>query len=101
MKIKKCSDFINEAWVEGQPSEAWEGALPDDYLYHSTERNCLNSIFSHGLNGKIYLTKTPEEARQHHPIVLKILADKDKALKQGNNYIMRNIPARDIVGIVK
>lgn len=90
MKIKKCSESIDE-WNEES----------DDYLYHSTEEVCLNSIFSKGLNGKIYLTKTPEEAQKYHPIVLKILADKDKTLKQGNNYIINNIPAENIVGIVK
>lgn len=89
MKIKKCSDFINEE----------KGNL--NYLYHSTEPNCIDSIFSKGLNGKIYLTKTPEEAKQYHPIVLKIMADEDNIQKQGNNFIIQNIPVNNIVGIVK
>ena len=88
MKIKKCSDFLNEkspGSLWGSPDEWSDNNRPNvkipplrvkgdgpDYLYHAIEPEALASVMRDGLKGKIYLTTTPEEARGWHPIVLRI-----------------------------
>lgn len=76
MKIKKCSYFL---------SENLENDFENlDYMYHSIDPKDYDSVMKVGLLGEIFLTKTPEEAREYHPLVLKVDV-KDRKLNIKDN----------------
>jgi hypothetical protein len=115
MKIKRCSDFLYEkspGSLWGSPDE-WSdnNNLPEidpipqvtskfgegpDFLYHATEPEALDDILENGLQGDIYLTSTPEEAKRHHPIVLKINVKNRKLNRDREGWIVKDVPADQI-----
>ena len=62
MRIKSCTDFINEGvsdWFKRKskvdPNDIDGNGIPD-FLYHAVEPDAINSIMANGLIGNIYLT---------------------------------------------
>jgi len=107
MRIKSCTDFINEAnWlkkllVKEEPDPAdnendVDGNGVPDFLYHAVEIEAVDSIMRDGLNGEIYLTETPEEAAIHHPIVLKIDTRYRDVRRARGHWVVKNVPIDQI-----
>jgi hypothetical protein len=98
MKIKKCSQYLKEnlygAYGGGDDYE--NPYTNQKYMYHSTEEDNVDDIMKSGLVGEIYLTTTPEEAAEHHPVVLKIDV-RNRELKMGDEgFIVNGVPADQI-----
>lgn len=95
MKIRSCTSFIKEGFHLVKKGDIDKNGVPD-FLYHSTERHLVNGILADGLNGKIYLTENPEEAKLHHPIVLKVDVRFREVGRDDEGYFVQNIPPDQI-----
>lgn len=102
MRIKSCTDFINEGLFDFlkrgpkiDPNDIDNNNIPD-FLYHSTEPDVIDSIMRDGLNGDIYLAETPEEALRHHPLLLKIDVRFRKLRREREGWVVKNIPVDQI-----
>jgi hypothetical protein len=67
-----------------------------EVLYHSVEPENLEDVMEEGLHGQIYLTKTPQEARKHHPIVLKINVKGRKLTVKDEGFVVKDVPVDQI-----
>jgi hypothetical protein len=90
MKIKRCSYFINE-----NSKDDFEKL---DYMYHSIDEKDYNNVMKNGLLGEIYLTKTPDEAREYHPLVLKIdIKNRDLNIKEDGKCSVMGVTIDKII----
>jgi hypothetical protein len=67
-----------------------------DYLYHSIEKEDIDSVMRYGLKGEIYLTLTQAEAKKYHPIVLKIDVSTRQLKVSREGFIVKDIPVDQI-----
>jgi hypothetical protein len=71
------------------------------YLFHSTEKNLLPTIIRNGLNGKIYLSVSPEEVLEIHPVLLRIDVTNMELEREGVYFITHNVAPNRIEVIGK
>lgn len=102
MRIKSCTDFVNEGisdWFKKKPkidpNDIDANGIPD-FLYHSTEPDLVDNIMENGLFGYIFLASTPEEALIYHPVLLKIDVRFRRVRRQADGWVVKNIPVDQI-----
>jgi hypothetical protein len=97
MKIKKCSQYLKENLYGAYGGDDYDNPyLKQNFMYHSTEEDNVDNIMKNGLVGDIYLTTTPEEAREHHPVILKIDV-RNRVLKMGDEcFVVNGVPSDQI-----
>lgn len=102
MRIKSCTDYVKEAriptlWYDYRDIDA---DIPQsdkyEFMYHAVEPEDLDSVLRYGLKGDIYLTLTPEEAAEYHPIVLKINVKERKLIAKDEGFVVKDIPKDQI-----
>jgi hypothetical protein len=79
-------DSFYTDWGKWRDGKGFEKTNPNEFLYHSIEDDYYDGVMKDGLIGKIYLTETPQESAQHHPIVLKINVKGLRLRKDGNHW---------------